>query len=56
MSDQAPTGHDDLDLVVVRHIDAACRRFEAEWRVGSRPAIDNYLADVPDEGRPAMRA
>jgi predicted Ser/Thr protein kinase len=44
-----------LDVELARRIDAVCRRFEADWRGGKRSAIDDYLADVPQEGRPALR-
>jgi serine/threonine protein kinase/WD40 repeat protein/Flp pilus assembly protein TadD len=56
MSNQPGKGHDDLDLSVIRRIDAACRRFEEDWRAGSKTAIDDYLADVPETGRHALRA
>ena len=48
--------HDGLDLALARRIDAACRRFEADWRGGRSPHVDDYLADVPEQGRPALRA
>jgi hypothetical protein len=43
-----------LDLA--RCIDAVCRLFEADWRAGQRPAIADYLGEVPDQGRPALPA
>ncbi len=46
---------DDLDLEIERRIDAICRRFEADWRAGKRPPIDDYLADIADQARPALR-
>ena len=45
-----------LDVALARRIDAVCRRFEADWRAGRRSSIDAYLADVPEHGRPALRA
>jgi eukaryotic-like serine/threonine-protein kinase len=47
---------DSLDLDQARRIDAICRRFEADWRAGKRPPIDDYVADIPDEARPALHA
>jgi WD40 repeat protein/serine/threonine protein kinase len=41
---------------MARQIDEVCRRFEAAWRAGCQPRIDDYLVDVVDEGRPALRA
>lgn len=32
-----------LSLAVVKRIDAVCDRFEAEWRAGNRPMIEDYL-------------
>jgi hypothetical protein len=48
-------GFDDLDLEIERRIDAICRRFEADWRAGKRPLIDDYLADIADEIHAALR-
>ena len=45
-----------LGLDLARRIDADCRRFEADWRQGRHPRIENYLVEVPDEGRPALKA
>jgi hypothetical protein len=47
---------DGLDVELTRRIDAVCRRFEADWRAGRRPRIENYLGEVLEEGRPALRA
>src|SRR5271170_3676630 len=47
---------DDVDLEIERRIDAICRRFEADLRAGKRTAIDDYLADIADEARRALRA
>src|ERR1700728_361187 len=53
-----PTGprFDDLAPALARRLDAICRRCEADRRADRRPSIDDYLADVPDEGRSALRA
>jgi WD40 repeat protein len=45
-----------LDVELARRIDAVCRRFEAAWCGGQRPHVDDYLAEVPANGRPALRA
>jgi hypothetical protein len=45
-----------LDLDVVRRIDAVCRRFEADYRAGQSPAIADYLGEVPEVGRSALRS
>ncbi|MFI5459075.1 MAG: hypothetical protein ACHRXM_26910, partial [Isosphaerales bacterium] len=56
MSDRPSDNLRGLDIDLARRIDAICRRFEADWRGGGRPPIDDYLAEVPDEGRSALRA
>ncbi len=45
-----------LPVDLARSIDVVCHRFENDRRQGRRPPIDEYLADVPDEGRLALRA
>ena len=55
MSDRRGSGADGLGLEIARRIDAVCRRFEADWRAGKGPAIDEYLSEVPEEGRLALR-
>jgi WD40 repeat protein len=45
-----------LDIDLARRIDAVCRRYEADWRAGVRPPLDNFLAEVPDQARLALRA
>ena len=56
MSDRPSHNLDGLDIDLARRIDEVCRRFEADWREGRQPRIEDYLVDVPDEGRPALRA
>ena len=56
MSDRPSHNLGGLDIDMARRIAAVCRRFEADWRGGERPPLDDYLADVPAEGRPALRA
>ena len=56
MNEPEPLDASQLDIDLMRQIDAICRRFEADWRAGARRPLDNYLADVPDETRAALRA
>ncbi len=56
MRDQPSDNLSGLSLGLARRIDEVCRRFEAEVREGRQKRIDDYLVDVPDEGRPALRA
>src|SRR6516164_8598178 len=46
----------DLDLDLVRRIDAVCRRFEADYRAGKSPVIADYLGEIPEVGRWALRS
>ena len=55
MSDRPSYNLGRLDIDLARRIDQVCRRFEAEWRQGRQPRIEEYLADVSEEGRPALR-
>lgn len=37
-----------------RRIDAVCLRFEAAWREGTRPRIEDHLQDAPERDRPEL--
>ncbi len=56
MSEQPSEHLGGLDVELARRIDAVCRRFEAEWRAGRRASVEDYLDDVPAEGRTPLRA
>jgi len=43
MPDESPS----LPLLQVQHIDRVCDRFEAAWKAGLRPRIDEFLRDAP---------
>jgi WD40 repeat protein/serine/threonine protein kinase len=45
-----------LDAALARCIDEVCMRFEAAWRAGHEPRIDEYLIQLVDEARPALHA
>jgi WD40 repeat protein len=51
-------GHDlsGLEIDLARRIDAVCRRYEDDWRGGRQPCVRDYLDDIPEEGRAALRA
>ena len=42
----------ELDLA--RRLDEACNRFEAGWRSGCRPCLDDFLAGADAELYPAL--
>jgi hypothetical protein len=56
MSDKPDSNLEGLDLDLVRRIDAICRQFEADWRAGRQPRLEDYLGEVPDGCRGALRA
>ena len=39
MSDARPHDPEATDVALARQVDAICRKFEADWRAGRRPAI-----------------
>jgi len=53
--EQSPGPGRDCGLLSrARRIDAACDGFEIHWRGGRHPAIEDYLAEVPEPERPAL--
>jgi serine/threonine protein kinase len=43
------------DLSIAERVDAACDRFEAEWRTGGAPRIDDYVAAAAPGDQAALR-
>jgi predicted Ser/Thr protein kinase len=56
MSDAHPQDPEASEVALARHVDAICRKFEADWRAGRRPVIGDYLGEVAVEGRATLRA
>jgi len=56
MTDRPSHNLDGLEIDLARRIDGVCRRFEADWRAGRQPRIEDYVGEVPDQGQPALRA
>ena len=48
MSDAQPHGPESPEVALARHVDAICRKFEADWCDGRRPAIGDYLGEVAE--------
>jgi len=55
MSDRPSHNLAGLGIDLARQIDAICRRFEAEWRAGREPRLQDYLNDVPGDIVRALR-
>ncbi|HEX8200954.1 MAG TPA: serine/threonine-protein kinase, partial [Isosphaeraceae bacterium] len=45
---------ESLPLSQARRVNAACERFEAAWRAGRRPRIEEELGPAPEPERPAL--
>jgi hypothetical protein len=56
VSEPGPLGVGQLDVDLIRQIDTVCRRFESDYRAGKSPVIADYLGEVPEEGRSALRS
>jgi eukaryotic-like serine/threonine-protein kinase len=56
MSDAHPQDPEAPEVALARHVDAICRKFEADWRAGQRPVIGDNLGEVAEEGRGVLRA
>jgi hypothetical protein len=48
-------GLGDRPLRTSERIDEVCDRFEAAWRAGQAPRIDDYLDQTQELDRPALR-
>ena len=54
MSGTDPGDDPSLPLSQLERVVATCDRFEAAWRAGQRPRVEDYLGDLPDPERPAL--
>jgi serine/threonine protein kinase len=53
MTDRPSNHLHNLDIKLARRIDEIYLRFEADWREGRRPSVEDCLGEIPDDGRPA---
>ena len=56
MSDSRSNQLSGLDVEQARRIDEVCLCFEARWREGSQPCVEDYLGPFTEDGRAALRA
>jgi hypothetical protein len=56
MSDRASNNLSGLDIDLVRRIDAVCRRFEADWRAGHQPGVEEYFGAFAGDARASLAA
>src|SRR5262245_47320502 len=47
-------GLDTRSVELARHVDQVCSRFEAAWKVGQRPHLEDYLPVDPEGERSAL--
>jgi serine/threonine protein kinase len=51
MSDATPTEEGNGSPSLGGQVEEICDRFEAAWKAGRRPPIEDYLGEVPEPGR-----
>jgi eukaryotic-like serine/threonine-protein kinase len=56
MNGQTRSRDADRPTSLPSHIDEVCRQFEAAWRAGQRPRIEDALRDAPESARSALCA
>jgi eukaryotic-like serine/threonine-protein kinase len=49
-----PFSHDSLSATQAEELDRACDRFEADWRAGKRPTIEDHLEGIAEPLRSAL--
>jgi hypothetical protein len=49
-----PSSPDSFSATQAEELDRACDRFEAEWRAGKRPRIEDYLEGVTEPMRSTL--
>jgi len=54
MSGATPTEEGNRSPSLGGRMDAVCDRFEAAWKAGRRPPIEDYLGEVPEAGQTAL--
>jgi hypothetical protein len=51
MKETGPPTEAALALTLARQVDEVCCRFEAAWKEGPRPRIEDYLGDLAEPAR-----
>jgi WD40 repeat protein/serine/threonine protein kinase len=54
MSGTWRTGYESLPPDLAELLDRACDQFEAAWKTGRRPALEDHLAAAPEPERPTL--
>ena len=56
MGDLARDNLGGLDIDLARRIDEVCRRFEADWRAGHQPLVEEYFGEFTGDARASLVA
>ena len=56
MSEPSRDNLGGLDIDLVRRIDEVCRCFEADWRAGHQPRIEEYFGEFTGDARASLAA
>ena len=54
MNDADRAGDEPLPPTLAERVDAACDQFEAAWKAGERPRIEDHLEEAVESERPAL--
>ena len=54
MSDPARDNLSALDIDLARRIDEVCRRFEADWREGRQPRLEEYFGEFTGDAQASL--
>src|SRR4051794_25507595 len=54
MKTEGPEAPDRPSLTAGGRVDVICDRFEADWKAGRRPRIEDYLFQVDEDERPVL--
>src|SRR5262249_53679988 len=54
VNEPSPPGDKRLPPTLARQVDQVCDRYEAAWKAGRRPRIDDYLGNLPEPGRAGL--
>lgn len=55
MNPEIPAQDDSLSLSAANRIDEACLRFEAAWRAGQSPQLEDFLGKANGPERETLR-
>jgi WD40 repeat protein len=54
MNPRPRTGYEQLTPALAARVDALCDRLEKAWQAGRRPALEDFLTEVPETALPVL--